>query len=87
MIYGYDEQGYVRAIWQEPPADPQGLALLEVDGPEAPATGYWRVSGGALVELPSSPESFEVRKGRIQARRAARAAQAPRLSQAPDTPQ
>jgi hypothetical protein len=82
-------RGYVRRMWTtEPDADQRvdtrvvdgeeratELAVLEVDHPEAPTEGFFRVSDGQLVECPGPEEECERRRERMKAAKARRAAE------------
>lgn len=75
MYYLYETKsgaGHVREIWDEAPteADRGDLEVLEIDHPNAPTSGNWRVSGGHLVERPGSEADYERRQRKARARRA-----------------
>lgn len=71
MFYGYDSDGWVRAMWTSEPSalQAQGLDVLEVDHPNAPDGGNWRVTNGQLVELVGTPEQHQTRRERRRQRR------------------
>lgn len=78
MFYGYETgtgRGYVRRIWTEEPDAAQvgDLEVLEVDHPNAPDEGFYRVANGQLVECPGTEEDCEKRRARMVAARAKQA--------------
>ena len=63
MHYGSEKESgraYVRRIWAEDPDDDEGLDVLEVVN--GPATGSWRVSNGALVQVVGGEAADRLRR-------------------------
>ena len=78
MHYGAEKESgraYVRRIWAEAPDDDEGLDVLEVVN--GPATGSWRVSNGALVQVVGGEAADRLRRMQRDAIRSLRGRSGP----------